>query len=57
MTTGKTIALTRWTFVGKVMSLHTTIHRDKKLSHRKEGNNATAATWMDLEIIILSEVS
>ena len=22
MTTGKTIALTRWTFVGKVMSLH-----------------------------------
>ena len=22
MTTGKTIALTRWTFIGKVMSLH-----------------------------------
>ena len=22
MTTGKTVALTRWTFVGKVMSLH-----------------------------------
>ena len=57
MTTGKTIALTRWTFVDKVMSLQSTIHRDQKLSHRKEGNNATAVTWMDLEIITLSEVS
>ena len=27
------------------------------LSHKKEQNNAFAATWMDLEIIILSEVS
>ena len=26
------------------------------LSHKKEWNNAIAATWMDLEIIILSEV-
>ena len=26
------------------------------LSHRKERNNATAVTWMDLEIVILSEV-
>ena len=25
------------------------------LSHQKEGDNATAATWMDLEIIVLSE--
>ena len=27
------------------------------LSHKKEWNNVTAATWMQLEIIILSEVS
>ena len=27
------------------------------LSHKKEWNNAFAVTWMDLEIIILSEVS
>ena len=27
------------------------------LSHKKERNNAIAATWMDLEIVILSEVS
>ena len=27
------------------------------LNHKKEWNNAFAATWMDLEIIILSEVS
>ena len=27
------------------------------LSHKKEQNNAFAATWMDLEIIILTEVS
>ena len=26
-------------------------------SHKKEWNNAIAATWMDLEIIILSDVS
>ena len=27
------------------------------LSHKKEQNNAFAATWMQLEIIILSKVS
>ena len=27
------------------------------LSHKKEQNNAFAATWMDLEIIILTELS
>ena len=27
------------------------------LSHKKEQNNVIAATWMDLEIVILSEVS
>ena len=27
------------------------------LSHKKERNNAIAATWMDLEIVMLSEVS
>ena len=30
MTTGKTIALTRWTFVGKVMSLLLNIHASKQ---------------------------
>ena len=27
------------------------------LGHKKEQNNVIAATWMDLEIVILSEVS
>ena len=27
------------------------------LSHKKEGNNTFAATWIDQEIIILSEIS
>ena len=33
MTTGKTIALTRWTFVGKVMSTHIHIHPKAKSKH------------------------
>ena len=32
------------------------IYNGLLLSHKKEGNNAIVATWMDLEIIILSEV-
>ena len=32
MTTGKTIALTRWTFVGKVMSLLLNSHRMEKMT-------------------------
>ena len=35
--------------------LHT--HNRILLSHKKECNNAIAATWLDLDIIILSEVS
>ena len=32
------------------------IYNRTLLSHKKEQNNPFAATWMDLEIIILSEV-
>ena len=35
MTTGKTMALTRWTFVGKVMSLHLNISQYKKRRRRR----------------------
>ena len=42
-TTGKTIALTRWTFVDKVMSLHLTMHsrtpfHDANANNHKRGN-------------------
>ena len=33
------------------------MHNGILLSHKKECNNAIAATWLDLDIIILSEVS
>ena len=33
------------------------IHNGMLLSYKKEWHMAFAATWMDLEIIILSEVS
>ena len=33
------------------------VHDGILLSHQKERNNSTAATWMDLEIIMLSEVN
>ena len=33
------------------------IYSEILLSHRKEWNYAISATWMDLEIIILSEIS
>jgi len=33
------------------------VHNGILLSHSKECNNAIAATWMDLEIVVLSEVS
>ena len=36
---------------------HTHTHNGILLSHKKERNNAIATTWMDLEMIILSEVS
>ena len=41
--------------MGKQDVIH--IYNGLLLSHKKEWNNATAATWMDLEIITLSEVS
>ena len=33
------------------------IHNGILLSHKKEQNNAICTTWMNLEIVILSEVS
>ena len=36
MTTGKTIALTRWTFVGKVMSLCTSCEMQSWMNHKLE---------------------
>ena len=33
------------------------IHNGILLSRKQEWNNAIAATWLDLDIIILSEVS
>ena len=32
-------------------------HNGIIISHKKEGNNTFAATWIDKEIIILSEIS
>ena len=45
MTIGKTIALTRWTLVGKVMEYYSVIKRMKIF----------AAIWMNLEMIVLSQ--
>ena len=41
------------------MCVYTYIHTHNGiiLSHKKEGNNTFAATWIDQEIIILSEIS
>ena len=40
--------------VPHIMCIYT--HNGVLLSHKKEQNNVICATWMDLEIIILSEV-
>ena len=37
--------------------IHTHIHNGILLSHKKEWNNAICSTWMDLDIITLSELS
>ena len=37
--------------------IHTHTHNEILLSHKKNGTMPFVATWMDLEIIILSEVS
>ena len=51
MTTGKTIALTSWTFVGKVMSL------EYYSAIKKKAFESVLMRWMKLEPIIQSEVS
>ena len=51
MTTGKTIALTRRTFVGKVVSL------ESYSSIKKNAFESVLMRWMNLEPIIQSEVS
>ena len=51
MTTGKTIALTRRTFVGKVISL------ESYSSIKKNAFESVLMRWMNLEPIIQSEVS
>ena len=56
MTNGKTIALTRWTFVGKVMSLlFNMLSRLKYYSSINIRILPSVTTWMDLEDIMLSE--
>ena len=55
MTTGKTIALTRWIFVGKVMSLLFTMEYYSAL--KKNTFELVLMRWMKLEPIIQSEVS
>ena len=40
-----------------VQHTHTHTHTGTLLSHEKEQSNATSATWMQLEMIILKEVS
>ena len=40
-----------------VVYTHTHTHHGLLLSYKGEWNNAIAATWMDLEIMILNEVS
>ena len=60
MTTGKTIALTRWTFVDKVMSLaFNMLSRlvEYYSTIKKKEIMPFVATRMVLEIVILSEVS
>ena len=60
MTAGKTIDLTRWTFVGKVMSLlFNMLSRlvEYYSTIKKKEIMPFAATRMVLEIVILSEVS
>ena len=62
MTTGKTIALTRWTFVGKAVSLlfnmlsisiYLYLYKGLLLSHKKEWN---VAICDNMESIMLSEI-
>ena len=45
MTTGKTIALTRWTFVGEVMSLLFNMMRSEERRVGKEWNQWLTLFW------------
>ena len=44
-------------WIKKMWYIYTMEYNGILLSHKKEWNNAISATWMDLEIVILSEVS
>ena len=66
MTTGKTIALTRWTFVGKVMSLLlnmlsrlviTFLLMEYYSAIKKNAFESVLMRWMKLEPILQSEVN
>ena len=53
MTTGKTIALTRWTFVGKVMSLHfNTLSRLVIVFLRKSKSLLLSRLWSPPSVIL-----
>ena len=48
------VFIDRWTGIEDVVNIYTMEYYP---AIKKEWNNTIAATWMDLEIIILSEVS
>ena len=57
MTTGKTVALTRWTFVGKVMSvLLNRLSRLVMIIQLQKGKKL-ATTWINLVDITLCVIS
>ena len=55
MTWKQPVSIDRW--MGKEDVVYIYIHNGILLSHKKNELMLFAATWMDLEIIILSEVS
>ena len=52
MSTGKTIALTRWTFVGKVMSLLFNMLSRLVSAIKRNTFESVLMRWMNLEPII-----
>ena len=54
MTTGKTIALTRWTFVGKVMSLHFSMLTNLVIAFLPRSKRLLIS-WMQLPSAVILE--